>query len=115
MPRGGHLNISVHPSSDWTQNHFRRRGLRLTIADTGYGIPRELRTRVFEPFFTTKAEKGNGLGLWVLQGIIAKHDGVMTLRSSDTAGKSGTVISIFLPSHVRAPRKSRSTNKESAA
>ncbi|HET7873477.1 MAG TPA: HAMP domain-containing sensor histidine kinase, partial [Terriglobales bacterium] len=88
---------------------------RLTIADTGCGIPKEHRWRVFEPFFTTKAEKGTGLGLWILQGIIAKHDGVMSLRSSDAGDKSGTVVSIFLPSHTRRPRTSKPSKAESAA
>lgn len=115
MPRGGRLNISVHESFEW-KNHGRyRNGVRFTIADTGCGIPKEHRWRIFEPFFTTKAEKGTGLGLWILQGIIAKHDGVMNLRSSDAEDKSGTVVSIFLPSHSRGLRKSKSSNVEPAA
>jgi signal transduction histidine kinase len=97
MPSGGRLSISVHDSFDWTRNKNRRKGVRLTIADTGCGIPDEILSHVFEPFFTTKLEKGTGLGLWVLQGIVLKHEGVMTLRSSEAAGKSGTTISIFLP------------------
>jgi signal transduction histidine kinase len=112
MPTGGRLSISVHESVDRTHNNHRK-GVRLTIADTGCGIPRENRTRIFEPFFTTKSEKGNGLGLWILQGIISKHDGVMCLRSSDTTNKSGTVISIFLPFHVREPRTSKPSETES--
>jgi signal transduction histidine kinase len=97
MPSGGRLSISVHDSFDWTRNQNHRKGVRLTIADTGCGIPDEILSHVFEPFFTTKLEKGTGLGLWVLQGIVLKHEGVMTLRSSEAAGKSGTTISIFLP------------------
>ncbi len=100
MPGGGRLSIAVRKSSDWT-NHDRE-GVRLTIADSGCGIPRDIRSRIFEPFFTTKAEKGTGLGLWVLQGIISKHEGAISVRSSDIKGKSGTVISVFLPSHTRA-------------
>lgn len=115
MPSGGCLSISVHLSFDWKRRANQRSGVRLTIADTGYGIPKQLRLKVFEPFFTTKAEKGTGLGLWILQGIIAKHDGVMSLRSSDAKGKSGTVISIFLPAHSRGLRKSKPSKTESAA
>lgn len=115
MPRGGRLNISVHDSFDWTHHQNHRSGVRLSVADTGCGIPREYRWRIFEPFFTTKAEKGTGLGLWILQGIIAKHDGVMSLRSSDAEHKSGTVVSIFLPSHARVPRKSKPSKAEPAA
>ena len=104
MPGGGVLTVSVHASFDWTRRHNRRKGARLTIADSGCGVPKEYRKRILEPFFTTKTEKGNGLGLWVSQSIISKHDGVMSLRSSDTEGKSGTVISIFLPFHSNPPK-----------
>jgi PAS domain S-box-containing protein len=99
MPSGGALNISVRVSFDWTRCVNRRKGARLTIADSGCGVPKEYRARILEPFFTTKTEKGNGLGLWVSQSIISKHEGVMSLRSSDRADKSGTIISIFLPFH----------------
>lgn len=102
MPLGGRLGVSVRESSEWRHRH--RKGVRLTVVDSGFGVTKENRLRIFEPFFTTKAEKGNGLGLWVLQGIIAKHEGVISFRSSTAQGKSGTAISIFLPSqpHLRA-------------
>lgn len=109
MPSGGRLGIAVHDSFDWQHHQADRCGVRLTISDTGCGIPKENRRRIFEPFFTTKTEKGTGLGLWILQGIVAKHDGVMSLRSSDAEGKSGTVVSIFLPSNapqLRRPKPS---------
>lgn len=115
MPRGGSLGISVHDSFDWSRSHRHRKGVRLTIADTGCGIPKEHRWRIFEPFFTTKDEKGTGLGLWVLQGIIAKHEGVMSLRSSVAEPKSGTVVSVFLPSHARLLRKTKPSSAESVA
>ncbi len=98
MPDGGRLGISASKSFDWKNPD--RKGVRLTIADSGCGVPRDIRARIFEPFFTTKAEKGTGLGLWVLQGIIAKHEGVISVRSSDIKGKSGTIISVFLPSQT---------------
>jgi two-component system, chemotaxis family, CheB/CheR fusion protein len=116
MPGGGRLSISVHESYDWTRNdHKHRKGVRLTIADTGCGIPKDILAQVFEPFFTTKTEKGTGLGLWILQGIISKHEGIMSLRSSDVKGKSGTVISIFFPSPTGASRTSKFSEAESAA
>lgn len=115
MPRGGRLNISVHDSFEWKRQGKHSNGVRLTIADTGCGIPKEHRLRIFEPFFTTKAEKGTGLGLWILQGIIAKHDGIMSLRSSDAKDRSGTIVSIFLPSHARRLRKVESPRAEPAA
>ena len=116
MPGAGRLSISLRESCDWTHDLRHRRGVRLTIADTGCGIPKgQVRARIFEPFFTTKPEKGTGLGLWILRGIISKHDGVMSLRSSDAKGKSGTVISIFLPSNAQGTRKSKPSEIESAA
>ena len=67
---------------------------RVTVADTGTGIPAEIRSRIFEPFFTTKEKVGTGLGLWVSEQIIEKHEGHIRVRSIE--GK-GTVFSVFLP------------------
>ena len=68
--------------------------VRVTIADTGTGIPAVNRSRIFEPFFTTKEAVGNGLGLWVSKKIIERHKGRIRARSIE--GK-GTVFSIFVP------------------
>jgi signal transduction histidine kinase len=68
--------------------------IRVTVADTGTGIPATIRSRIFEPFFTTKDALGTGLGLWVSQQVIEKHDGRIRVRSAE--GK-GTVFSVFLP------------------
>jgi len=70
-------------------------GLRATVADNGPGIASETLPRIFEPFFTTKGERGTGLGLWVSQGIIAKHRGSLRVRSSVRPGHSGTTFTIF--------------------
>jgi PAS domain S-box-containing protein len=94
MPKGGRLLISVHNSLNWRSN---KTGVRVTIADTGYGITREVRSRIFEPFFTTKTDKGTGLGLWVVHGLVEKHEGSIELRSSRGTDRSGTVFSIFWP------------------
>lgn len=99
MPSGGKLTVSVHNSCDWRHP---QKGVRLTIADSGCGIPKDNCTKIFEPFFTTKAEKGTGLGLWVLRSIVAKHDGAVRVRSSDIVGKSGTTISVFFASQAKA-------------
>jgi PAS domain S-box-containing protein len=94
-PDGGRLIVCVRPSRDWTD--LVQLGVRLTIADSGGGIPKESVARVFEPFFTTKPVRGTGLGLWVVHGILAKHGGKIRIRSNCHKPKSGTVISILWP------------------
>jgi PAS domain S-box-containing protein len=74
-----------------------RKGVRITVADTGHGMSPSVRARVFEPFYTTKDLNGTGLGLWISGGIIARHHGRISLRSSDHPDRHGTVFSIFLP------------------
>lgn len=68
--------------------------ITITIADEGSGIPRELRSSMFEPFVTTKGEKGTGLGLWIVKGIVENHAGRIHVRS--TVGK-GTIFRIAFP------------------
>jgi len=72
-------------------------GVRVTVADTGCGIPREIRQRIFEPFFSTKDETGIGLGLWVSEGILRKHAARMSVRSRTEGDRHGTVFSLFFP------------------
>ena len=73
------------------------RGVRITIADTGHGMPPEVRARIFEPFFTTKDLNGTGLGLWISSGIVTRHKGRLTLRSSIHPIHHGTIFSLTLP------------------
>lgn len=96
---GGRITVSVRASVDWADRTHR--GVRLTVADTGCGIPKNAYSKLFEPFFSTKAEKGSGLGMWITRSILAKHDGKIRLRSSVAKPRNGTVISIFWPFHSR--------------
>jgi signal transduction histidine kinase len=89
------IRIRTSPGRDWRRPT--RRGVRIVIADDGCGIPCSAASQVFEPFFSTKEEKGTGLGLWVSKGIIQKHEGTISMRTSTRPGRSGTVFSIFLP------------------
>lgn len=91
MPNGGKLIIrSRHlPNPDDLHGW-----VRILIADTGTGIPPEMLRSIFEPFVTTKGEKGTGLGLWIVKGIIHNHGGKLYVRSKP--GK-GTVFKIDLP------------------
>ncbi len=95
MPNGGKLILHLRESS--LISDPARRGVRITILDTGAGIPAGVRKNLFAPFFTTKGEKGTGLGLWVSRGIIDKHEGTIHLASRRRARKSGTAFSVFLP------------------
>ena len=72
--------------------------ISIVVADTGSGIPKEIRGAMFEPFITTKGEKGTGLGLWIVKGIVEGHSGKILVRSS--IGK-GTIFKLVFPvSHV---------------
>ena len=96
-PKGGRLVVSLRWIRDWKRQS--RSGVaRLTIADTGSGILKDQLPKLFEPFFTTKAEKGNGLGLWVVRGIVTKHEGSIRIRSCTREGRHGTVVSTLWPS-----------------
>jgi PAS domain S-box-containing protein len=97
MAGGGRLIVRARRSRDWV--HPQRRGVRITIGDTGSGMSEEVRKRLFEAFFTTKGATGTGLGLWVSHEIILKHHGVIHLRSRAALEgvSSGTVFQIFFP------------------
>lgn len=71
--------------------------VRLTVADSGPGIPAQIRARMFEPFFTTKQDVGTGLGLWICRSIIEKHSGIIRVRTCTLPGKTWTVFSIVIP------------------
>jgi two-component system CheB/CheR fusion protein len=73
-------------------------GTRITVADSGSGIPPALRAKLFEPFFTTKNDVGTGLGLWVCKNIVERHHGSIRIKSSSAPGRSWTVFSVLLPS-----------------
>jgi PAS domain S-box-containing protein len=95
MPHGGKLILHVRESS--LASDPARKGMRVTVLDTGAGISLGVRRNLFAPFYTTKGEKGTGLGLWVSRGIIEKHEGSIYLHSSTQPGKSGSSFSVFLP------------------
>jgi len=94
-PSGGKIYARIAPAQAWQGD--RKRGLRLTVADTGSGIAAKNLARIYDPFFTTKGSAGNGLGLSLVKTTVQKHHGVLRVRSSTKAGHSGTVFSIFLP------------------
>jgi len=93
MRRGGRLRLRIS-----TENllHDAPR-VRITIADTGSGIPAALLPAIFEPFVTTKGETGTGLGLWVTGEIVRRNGWTIRVRSRSGSHQSGTVFSITMP------------------
>jgi signal transduction histidine kinase len=86
--QGGKLRVAVSAA-----NSDGRRGVEISIEDTGPGIPSELREQIFNPFFTTK-EEGVGLGLSIVSKIMDDHRG--WIRVSSEAGK-GACFRVFFP------------------
>lgn len=76
--------------------------VRVTVADTGSGIPPDIRDKVFDPFFTTKHmhRRGSGLGLAVVKNIICDHKGYIDLESEIA---KGTTFSLYLPICGKTP------------
>ena len=103
MPRGGRLVIATAtvtanplraPTGTAAPGHY----ARLSVSDTGSGIPANILPQIFEPFFTTKESgKGTGLGLAITQGIVQKHGGWIEV---DSSSGHGTIFHVFLPSHA---------------
>jgi CheY-like chemotaxis protein len=101
MPEGGKLVIGTAVASIGAGEVMLHSGVPegeyalLTVADTGCGITPENLERIFEPFFTTKPkERGTGLGLSMVYGIVRQSGGHLRVRS--TVG-AGTTFSIYLP------------------
>ena len=99
MRQGGRLLVRAHDATDYSsQRPQGRPGIRITIADTGHGMSPSVQARLFEPFYTTKDLNGTGLGLWISAGIVSRHQGRLTFRSSQHPNHRGSVFSLFLPS-----------------
>ena len=115
MPKGGQLTITTGTESFNPEGVGHNPGLpaglyvRLTVADTGCGVAREILPRIFEPFFTTKeVGKGTGLGLATVHGIVQQHNGRITVTSEIN---KGTTFRIYFPvvSGTPAEMKTRSS------
>jgi two-component system cell cycle sensor histidine kinase/response regulator CckA len=100
MPNGGTLtieleNVEVPPEDAPNLNLPRGTYVRILIRDTGVGMDEPTMARIFDPFFTTKkADKGTGLGLATVYGILAQSGGQI---SAESVVGHGSTFSIFLP------------------
>ena len=85
MPEGGELRIGI---SDVAGD-----ALKLTVSDSGKGIPTDIRERIFDPFFTTKdGAAGVGLGLSISHSIVEAHHGKLLVDSAPGRGATFTVL-----------------------
>jgi len=87
--------ITIKTGLSLSSRKTERKGIELSITDTGCGIPQENLDKLFDPFFTTKeVGQGTGLGLAVSYGIVERHGG--TIRVQSEVGK-GSTFTIWLP------------------
>jgi len=107
MPDGGELRFGIESVNLDAEACRRCPGttpgehVRLSIKDTGCGIPDDVMARIFEPFFTTKERgKGTGMGLAMVYGIVENHGG--GIRVESRVG-SGTTFEIYLPRSFGVP------------
>jgi signal transduction histidine kinase len=95
MPRGGTLTVTTEPTEY---------NVNVLVEDNGVGIPEESQKKVYSPYYSTK-QQGFGLGLSLIQDIVARHQGRITLKSRKG---EGTRFTITLPRRVYHDQDSES-------
>ncbi len=98
LPEGGTILIAVDASGERVE---------VSVADDGVGMDEETSRRLFQPFFTTKGERGTGLGLAVVYGIVQAHGGTIAV---DTRLGSGTLMHLSF-AHAQAPEERPETSR----
>ncbi|HEY3836189.1 MAG TPA: ATP-binding protein, partial [Bryobacteraceae bacterium] len=88
MPEGGTLTLRTRAAAASGDQ------VELEVADTGAGMDEDTRRRCLEPFFTTKGERGTGLGLAMVYGVVQRHNGHIDIESTPGAG---TIVSLRFP------------------
>ena len=107
MPAGGIINITceniLHSDDESVFLPQKNNYVRVSISDSGVGIPENIIDKIFDPYFSTKQE-GSGLGLAISHSIISKHDGHISVQSK--LGE-GTTFTTYLPVSVQKQQKEK--------
>lgn len=116
MPHGGRLSLATDnctlsvPLRSLPEDIPAGDYVRVTLEDTGTGIPPDVLPRIFEPFFTTKpVGAGTGLGLSTVYGIIRQTGGFVGVESTPDAG---TRFTLFLPRHLGEQKREAAVDRE---
>ncbi len=96
MPDGGMLTLRTRASGGEATSMLPRH-VQVEVQDTGVGMNEETRRRCLEPFFTTKGERGTGLGLAMVFGVLKRHKAEIEIES---APGMGTTVLLSFPAHV---------------
>ena len=99
MPDGGTLTLRSH-AHPVGQGQSRTTDVSVEVTDTGIGMSPAVRARCLEPFFTTKGERGTGLGLAMVYGMIQRHNGQIEI---DSEPGDGTTVRLTFPAATGTP------------
>src|SRR5438046_7275962 len=94
MPEGGVLTLCTRdvPAQEQQNNGASAAYVHLEVCDTGMGMDQETRRRCLEPFFTTKGERGTGLGLAMVYGMVQRHSADIEIDSEPGHGTTARLI-----------------------
>ena len=102
MPEGGSLTLSTR---DWQHDDAnpQPQGACIEVTDSGCGLSESALEKVFTPFFTTKND-GNGLGLWISQGLIERYGG--RISAANAVSGPGAGFTVWLLTDAQVPEAS---------
>ncbi|MFW2367053.1 MAG: ATP-binding protein, partial [Desulforhopalus sp.] len=108
MPEGGIIKVACENTINPLPFLKGRLFVKISIQDSGVGMPANMTEKIFDPYFSTKHE-GSGLGLAISQSIITKHNGHISVESSPG---NGSTFNIYLPGAEKfTPQESESPGK----
>lgn len=108
MPEGGIIHVTCENIDSLTDENallpHQENYIKITLTDSGIGIPTGVIDKIFDPYFSTKQE-GSGLGLAISHSIISKHNGHISVQSTPGVG---TTFTIYLPASFQKQKKEKS-------